>query len=257
MYPAKWFFRQARGGADDRSRDPPRRRRGPLHRDAGLRPEGSDRRASTSSINPLVNWIWFGFGVMALGTGHRAAAGTGLQLRGGQAAGRRPHHDHGAAVRAARCCSRRVAARPARRDGTDTCRSLLASRSNASMQQNLICMCGTCGRQLLSRVSVQPGSRDAGRTGGARGRRPHEASRSSISTSRSTAARSRWRSRSTRASTASRGRCRTCSVRRRLLVRGSVAVRWTRRGATSSDAAAQVRDTRTPVDRRPRKPPGR
>ena len=37
-------------------------------------------------VNPLVDWIWFGFGVMVFGTGHRAAAGARLRVRGGEGA---------------------------------------------------------------------------------------------------------------------------------------------------------------------------
>jgi cytochrome c-type biogenesis protein CcmF len=70
LYPAKWFFRKheeepttqvaiRRAFAED------------LYVVLAFQP--SDLSAQTASlqvfINPLVNWIWFGFGVMALGTG--------------------------------------------------------------------------------------------------------------------------------------------------------------------------------------------
>ena len=60
---------EARGRADDRSGDPPLVRRGPLPRDAGVRRWRSRARAWRSYVNPLVNWVWLGFGILALGTG--------------------------------------------------------------------------------------------------------------------------------------------------------------------------------------------
>ena len=57
--------------------------------------ELSDQAASFQiTVNPLVNWIWFGFTVLALGHGHRAAARERLRLRGGdRAAGGRDRVD--------------------------------------------------------------------------------------------------------------------------------------------------------------------
>ena len=61
---------QARAGADDRGGDPAHVRRGPVHR-AGVSADDLATQTATLQIvvNPLVNWIWFGFGIMAIGTG--------------------------------------------------------------------------------------------------------------------------------------------------------------------------------------------
>ena len=89
MYPAQVVLPQARAGADDRGRDPPDASREDLYIVLAFEP--SDLATQTASlqivVNPLVNWIWFGFGVMALRHRHRAAAGAHLLLRAGEAAG--------------------------------------------------------------------------------------------------------------------------------------------------------------------------
>ena len=54
--------------ADDRGRDPAHVRRRPLHRAGGATTRARRRRVP-DFVNPLVNWIWLGFGIMALGTG--------------------------------------------------------------------------------------------------------------------------------------------------------------------------------------------
>jgi cytochrome c-type biogenesis protein CcmF len=145
-YPAKWFFRKheeepttevsiTRGVAEDLYIVMPA---------FNLQ----DQSASLHIVvNPLVNWIWFGFAVMAFGTGiallpERAysfalaklpveAAPTPtallLLLLLLPAAGHAQHVETGQTVP--------VIAR---------------SGLERDLQQNLICMCGTCGRQLLS-----------------------------------------------------------------------------------------------------------
>ena len=67
MTPARWFFAQARERADDRSRDPPRRSAKTC---TSCSPATTSRRRRDAHVivNPLVNWIWIGFGVMAFGT---------------------------------------------------------------------------------------------------------------------------------------------------------------------------------------------
>jgi cytochrome c-type biogenesis protein CcmF len=69
MYPAKWYFRRhenepttetaiRRTFAED------------LYIVMAARPELQDQSANLQiTLNPLVNWIWLGFGIMALGTG--------------------------------------------------------------------------------------------------------------------------------------------------------------------------------------------
>ena len=70
LYPAQVVLPQARGGADDRGRDPPRARpRTSTSCCGGFDLADADGRRCEIVVNPLVNWIWFGFGVLAIGTG--------------------------------------------------------------------------------------------------------------------------------------------------------------------------------------------
>ena len=80
---------QARGAADDGGGDPPRLRRRPLPRDAGVRASRSRRRAWRITSTRWSNWVWVGFGVLAHRHRHRAAAGSGLHVRAREPAGRR------------------------------------------------------------------------------------------------------------------------------------------------------------------------
>ena len=162
-----------------------------------LRSDGSDRRACRCVINPLVNWIWIGFGVMALGTGiallpERAFSFAVAKLPG------RGGHDCAVVLLIVLLLARRRAARSTSRAGQAV---PIVSRSplEREMQRSIICMCGTCGRKLLSRVPVQPCGEmraELSRLRRRRGQDPRTDRRRT--TSRSTAARSRWHRRSTR-----------------------------------------------------------
>jgi cytochrome c-type biogenesis protein CcmH/NrfF len=146
-YPAKWFFRK-------HEEEPTTEvwiTRG-VNEDLYIVMPAFDLQDQSASlhvvVNPLVNWIWVGFGVMALGTGiallpERAysfavaklpaeAASTTTALLMAfllllPAVVRAQHVETGQTVPV-------VARSPLERD----------------LQRNLICMCGTCGRQLLS-----------------------------------------------------------------------------------------------------------
>jgi len=148
-YPAKWFFRK-------HEQEPTTEvaiRRGPSE-DVYLVMPAFDLKDQTASlhivINPLVNWIWIGFAVMAMGTG--------------------------LALLPERAYSFAVAKLPAEAISTTTAllfvlsllfggttlraqhqvtpgqQTPIVSRSplERQMQREVICMCGTCGRQLLS-----------------------------------------------------------------------------------------------------------
>ena len=54
--------------ADDGSRDPPLVRRRPVHRDARLRGCAKQSATLEITVTPMINWVWFGFGVIAIGT---------------------------------------------------------------------------------------------------------------------------------------------------------------------------------------------
>ena len=152
MYPAKWFFRRHE---EEPTTEVAIRRS--ISEDLYIVMPASDLKDQSASlhivINPLVDWIWFGFGIIALGTGialmpeaafsfaaarlrFPAAANTTtslliiMMLAGFPALLRAQHVESGTAVPV-------IARTPLER----------------AMQKKIICMCGTCGRQLLSECS--------------------------------------------------------------------------------------------------------
>jgi cytochrome c-type biogenesis protein CcmH/NrfF len=95
------------------------------------------------TVNPLVNWIWFGFAVMALGTGiallpERAFAFAAARLPAGAATIPMilllllPH--------------------PARAQHVEDAQTVLVvprTPLERELQGEIICMCGTCGRKRI------------------------------------------------------------------------------------------------------------
>ena len=201
MRPARWFFSK-------RESDPTTEvaiRRG-VGEDLYIVLAGYDAASQSATyavtVNPLVNWIWFGFGIMALGTGiallpERAFAFAAAKLPAGAATAAA---DPAAAAAAPGACA-------ARRESAGHARRATQRHSSASCSGEIICMCGTCGRKRIGECTCSMAAEPcATKSPGwwARGRR---ASRSTSTTSPNTAARSRWRRRSTRDSTDSRGWC--------------------------------------------------
>ena len=69
-------LQQARAGADDRSRHPPRAVPRTCTSSSPDFNASAQTGTYTVTVNPLVNWIWFGFAVMAIGTGIALSART-------------------------------------------------------------------------------------------------------------------------------------------------------------------------------------
>jgi cytochrome c-type biogenesis protein CcmF len=148
MYPAKWFFRKHE---EEPTTEVAIRRT--ISEDLYIVMPAFDLKDQSASlhvvINPLVNWIWVGFGIMALGTGiallperaysfaaarfpaEAATTTTALLvllfLTGLAAPVWAQHSESGMTVPV-------VARTPIER----------------TMQKRLICMCRDCGRQLLA-----------------------------------------------------------------------------------------------------------
>jgi cytochrome c-type biogenesis protein CcmF len=145
MYPARWFFR----GREGEPTTEVALRRG-VADDLYVVLAGSTETQAAKikvKVNPLVNWIWMGVGIMAIGTfiallPERAFAFAAqtvpsgaatttllvLLLVGGAAATLRAQH-------------------------VDTGRPVVvAGRSplEKSLQSEIVCMCGTCGRQRIA-----------------------------------------------------------------------------------------------------------
>jgi cytochrome c-type biogenesis protein CcmH/NrfF len=145
MYPARWFFNKH----EEPTTEVAIRRK--FHEDLYLNMptfQVADQTANLEIvINPLVNWIWFGFAVMALGTGIvmlpertfafamakfpapevATTAGLFLLMMSLAAPALAQHAESGAPVPVA-----------------------IYSPFEREMQRDIICMCGTCGRKNLA-----------------------------------------------------------------------------------------------------------
>jgi cytochrome c-type biogenesis protein CcmF len=95
-------------------------------------------------INPLVNWIWFGFAVMALGTGLALLPESAFAF----AAAKVPA---GAATTSLLLLFVLLPA-PARAQHTENPQAVIIppqSPLEKALQSEIICMCGTCGRKRI------------------------------------------------------------------------------------------------------------
>jgi cytochrome c-type biogenesis protein CcmF len=146
-YPAKWFFRK-------HEEEPTTEvwiNRG-VNEDLYIVMPAFDLQDQSASlhvvINPLVNWIWVGFGVMALGTGIALLPERAFSF----AMAKLPAE--AATTTTALLLILFLAPGIARAQHVvtpgQTVPVVARSPLEKAMQRNLICMCGTCGRQLLS-----------------------------------------------------------------------------------------------------------
>jgi cytochrome c-type biogenesis protein CcmF len=148
MYPAKWFFRKH----EEEPTTEVAIRRG-IGEDLYLVMPAFDLKDQSVSlhvvINPLVNWIWLGFGIIALGTGIALLPERAYSF----AVARMPAE--AATTTTALLILLFVAgtAMPARAQHAESGTTVpVVARTplERKMQKSLICMCGDCGRQLLS-----------------------------------------------------------------------------------------------------------
>jgi cytochrome c-type biogenesis protein CcmF len=142
MRPARWFFAKKESEPTTEVAI----RRG-LGEDLYIVLAGYDAASQSATyaitVNPLVNWIWFGFAVMAIGTGiallpERAFAFASAKLPAGAATiplilimvlPRPVHAQHVENAQAAMVIPR--------------------SPLERELQREIICMCGTCGRKRI------------------------------------------------------------------------------------------------------------
>ena len=146
MYPAKWFFRKH----EEEPTTEVAIRRG-VSEDLYIVMPAFDLKDQSASlhvvVNPLVNWIWVGFGIMALGTGIALLPERAYSF----ALAKLPAE--AAATTSAVILALLLLPGIARAQHVETGQAVPAvprSTLERDMQRNLICMCGTCGRQLLS-----------------------------------------------------------------------------------------------------------
>jgi cytochrome c-type biogenesis protein CcmF len=145
MYPARWFFR---GREDDATTEIALRRS--FADDLYVNLAGYELESMVAilqvTVNPLVNWIWFGVGVMILGTGicllpERTFAFATKPVPQG-------------AVTTSMIFLMLFTGGLARLHGQhvelpQTVTVIPRSPAEKSLQAELVCMCGTCGRKRI------------------------------------------------------------------------------------------------------------
>ncbi len=146
MEPARWFFKK-------REEEPTTEvaiRRG-LAEDLYVVLAGYDAAAQTATytvtINPLVNWIWLGFGILALGTLIALLPDSAFAF----ATARVPAGAAGAATSVLVAALLLPALAHAQHVETaDSVRVTVArTELEKELWRELICMCGTCGRKRI------------------------------------------------------------------------------------------------------------
>jgi cytochrome c-type biogenesis protein CcmF len=144
MEPAKWFFNKHE--EEPTTEVAIRRSAG---EDLYIVLAGYDVRTQTATyaviVNPLVDWIWFGFGLMAIGTGLALLPESAFAF----AAAKLPA---GAATTSLLIVFLLLPAAARAQHVTSPQSVPVVPRTplEREVQKNIICMCGTCGRQLVS-----------------------------------------------------------------------------------------------------------
>jgi cytochrome c-type biogenesis protein CcmF len=147
MYPGKWYFRK-------HEQEPTTEVaiwRRPAE-DLYIVMAAFDLKDQSASVhvvvNPLVNWIWVGFGIMALGTGIAL-----LPERAYSFAVAKLPAEAATTTSLVLLLLLGLGAVPLRAQHVESAQNVpVVSRTplERDLQKSLICMCGTCGRQLLS-----------------------------------------------------------------------------------------------------------
>ena len=144
MQPAKWFFNKH----EEEPTTEVAIRRAPSE-DLYIVLAGYDVASQTATyaitVNPLVNWIWFGFGVMALGTGIALLPETAFAF----AAAKFPS---GAATTSLLLLALMLAPATLRAQHVENPQQMPIVPRTAlekELHHEIICMCGTCGRKRI------------------------------------------------------------------------------------------------------------
>jgi cytochrome c-type biogenesis protein CcmF len=242
-YPAKWFFRKH----EEEPTTEVAIHRG-IAEDVYIVMPAFDLKDQSASlhivVNPLVNWIWVGFGVMALGTGIALLPERAYSF----ALAKLPAE--AASTTTALLVLLLLLPAAARAQHVETGQNVpVIARSGLEreLQQNLICMCGTCGRQLLSQCQCGYAQNMRKELAGlvTEGRTREQVIGYYIA---------KYGSQEPLAQPIDKGFNRLAWVvpyvigATGLLVTGFVAVRWTRRAHTADAARASAREAPRPVD---------
>ncbi|MBM3778088.1 MAG: heme lyase CcmF/NrfE family subunit [Acidimicrobiia bacterium] len=153
MYPARWSFRKHESDpttevAIYRS----------LAEDLYLVQAGADAGSQTTSmrivVNPLVNWIWFGFGVLALGTGIALLPEQALAFAASRVPVSKGVATAGAVLLAAALWGTTVSAQGmAQGQGHEDVPGNIPKATTELEQQlraEMGCICGSCGHEPLT-----------------------------------------------------------------------------------------------------------
>jgi cytochrome c-type biogenesis protein CcmF len=144
MDPARWFFAKH----EDEPTTEVAIRRAPgedLYIVLGGYDIASQQATYAITVNPLVNWIWFGFAVMALGTGLALLPESAFAF----AAARIPA---GATVTTSLLLLLLLWPAPARAQHVEDPMAVPVvpqTQLEKEMRTEIICMCGTCGRKRI------------------------------------------------------------------------------------------------------------
>jgi cytochrome c-type biogenesis protein CcmF len=148
MYPAKWFFRKHE---EEPTTEVAIRRT--ISEDLYIVMPAFDLKDQSASlhvvINPLVNWIWVGFGIMALGTGIALLPERAYSF----AAARLPAEAATTTTALLVLLFLTGLAAPVWAQHSESGMTVpVVARTpiERTMQKRLICMCRDCGRQLLA-----------------------------------------------------------------------------------------------------------
>jgi cytochrome c-type biogenesis protein CcmF len=150
MRPAKWFFRKH----EEEPTTEVAIRRG-FWEDIYIVLAAFDVQNQSATlhvvVNPLVNWIWMGFGILALGTLIALLPESSFAF----AAARVPSGASTATMLALMLLLPAATLRAQHVETPQSAANIIIPRSQAERElgRELICMCGTCGRQLVGECS--------------------------------------------------------------------------------------------------------
>ena len=158
LYPARWFYAKR----EDEPTTEVALRRGAAG-DLYIVLAAYDVQAQTATllvkVNPLINWIWLGVGIMMLGTGIALLPERVFAF----AAGRVPEGVVTASLVVLMIVGAgAVGARAQHLEQPQTAAPVPQSEVERDLQYHIVCMCGTCGRKRVGECtcSVAAGQRD-------------------------------------------------------------------------------------------------
>jgi cytochrome c-type biogenesis protein CcmF len=157
MYPARWFW----AGREGEPTTEVALRRGPAE-DLYLVLAGYDAGEQSATllvrVNPLVNWIWFGVGIMVVGTIIAYLPERALAF----ATSRVPESAVTTSLVLLLLALPATTAFAQHVENASAVRVMPRSDLEKDLQEHLVCMCGTCGRQRIGECtcSTAAGMRD-------------------------------------------------------------------------------------------------